>query len=259
MRILLTNDDGIASPGIGLLAKALRLAGHRVFVIAPSANRSGVSHSISFLDSPCRLREIEADTWSCSGTPADCVVVGLLGGVPEIQSITAQENGRPASPPDLIVSGINRGANLGTDIVYSGTAAAARQGSLLGIPSIALSLVEGAVWHWDMAVAFAVDRLQEMRALWKADTFVNVNIPNSAGGPSGLVSAFPSLRRYNDRITVYNAPDGQSYCFSNGGEVDAWPDRGSDWDVVSNNGASWSGILIHPQSDNNPRGASPLP
>ncbi|MDR2483737.1 MAG: 5'/3'-nucleotidase SurE [Treponema sp.] len=247
LRILLTNDDGIASPGINLLAKALRAAGRRVFVIAPSSDRSGVSHSISFLSGPCKLIELEPDTWSCSGTPADCVVVGLLGGIPELQTIAAEGSGESRSPPDLIISGINRGANLGTDLVYSGTAAAARQGSLFGIPSIALSLVEGDVWHWDMAVSFAAERLGEILAFWKTDTFVNVNIPNTAEGPSGLIPAFPSLRRYHDRLEVYKAPDGHRYCFSNGGKVDARPDPGSDWDAVSRNGAALSAICVHPQ------------
>jgi 5'-nucleotidase len=247
LKILLTNDDGIASPGINLLAGALRAEGYRVFVIAPSSDRSGVSHSISFLSGPCKLSELDPDTWSCSGTPADCVAVGLLGGIPELRAAAAEGSNAPLSPPGLIVSGINRGANLGTDLIYSGTAAAARQGSLFGIPSIALSLVEGDVWHWDMAVSFVTARLHEMLAFWKADTFVNVNIPNTAEGPSGLVPAFPSLRRYHDRLEVYKAPDGHQYCFSNGGKVDARPDPGSDWDVVSHNGAAISAICVHPQ------------
>jgi 5'-nucleotidase len=259
MKILLTNDDGFASAGIGLLAQALRAAGHRVLVLAPASNRSGASHSISFLDGPCKLIEIEKDTWSCSGTPADCVVLALLGGIPELRIIPAaaeqrpaEETGEPpAAPPDLILSGINRGANLGTDIVYSGTAAAARQGSLIGIPAIALSLVEGEHWHWDMAVSFVVNHLDAMLAFWQADTFVNVNIPNSAAGPSGLVPAFPSLRYYNDRIETYRTPDGACYCFARAGKIGAKAESGSDWDVVSLNGASMSAIYIHP------RGAPP--
>ena len=247
MKILLTNDDGFSSPGIVLLARALRAAGHRVFVLAPASDRSGASHSISFLSGPCKLSEIEADTWSCSGTPADCVVLALLGGIPELRIIPIEETGEPPSPPpDLILSGINRGANLGTDIVYSGTAAAARQGSLIGIPAIALSLVEGEHWHWDMAVSFAVNHLEEMMAFRQADTFVNVNIPNSAAGPSGLVPAFPSLRYYNDRIDTYKAPDGTCYCFARAGKIGAKAEAGSDWDVVSHNGASMSAIGIHP-------------
>jgi 5'-nucleotidase len=257
MRILLTNDDGISSPGIRLLACALRKAGHRVFVLAPSSDRSGVSHSITFFNGPCHLAGIEADTWSCGGTPADCVVIALTGGIPELRFFP---DGKPddavnTEPPHLILSGINRGANLGTDIVYSGTAAAARQGSLVGIPAIALSLVEhqetenspqGDVWHWDAAVSFAVEHLEEMRACWKPGSFVNINIPNSPEGPSALVHAFPSLRYYNDSIDIYDAPDGKQYCFAQVGKISAKPERGSDWDVVSENKASMSAIYIHP-------------
>jgi 5'-nucleotidase len=184
MKILLTNDDGAASPGIGLLAGALRKAGHRVFVLAPDSDRSGVSHAISFFIAPCKLTEIEEDTWSCSGTPVDCVVLALMGAIPDLDS-----------RPELVISGINRGANLGTDILYSGTAAAARQAGLAGIPALALSLVEEDQWHWETAVSFAVPRLEEMRNFWRADTFVNVNFPNRAEPPSGLVQAFPARRR----------------------------------------------------------------
>lgn len=238
---MLTNDDGVASPGITLLARTLREAGHRVFVVAPDTDRSGVSHSISFLRDPCKLTEIGVDTWSCSGTPADCVVVALLGGIPELR--TREMGGE--NPPDLLVSGINRGANMGTDLIYSGTAAAARQGSLIGIPSVALSLVEGDTWQWEMAAAFAAERLEEIRRFWTADTFVNVNMPNTAAPPETLVPAFPSLRCYNDRIEPFEALGGR-YCFARPGVVGARPEPGSDWDVVSNRQASISAVFIHP-------------
>ena len=234
MKILLTNDDSISSPGIQLLAIGLREAGHRVFVIAPSYNRSGVSHSISFINGPCKITEIEKDTWYCDGTPADCVVLGLLGGIPEMGT------------PDAIVSGINRGANLGTDLLYSGTAAAARQGAVHKIPSLALSLHEGLVWNWEMAVIFAVEHLGEMLSYWKPDTFININIPNQQQIPSGLVHAFPSLRYYNDSIEVYNAPDGNRYCFCKTGVTSAKPEKGSDWEAVKNGNVSLSEIFIHP-------------
>jgi 5'-nucleotidase len=234
MKILLTNDDGVNSPGIQLLAEALRKAGHRVFVLAPVSNQSGSSHSIYFVNNPCKGIEVGEDSWSCEGTPVDCVVLGLLGALPEI--------------PEIVVSGINRGANLGTDIVYSGTAAAARQGSLHNIPSLALSLVEGdsSIWNWDMAVAFVVEHFDKMLQYWKPCSFVNVNIPNRNEKPSKLVHAFPSLRYYNDSIDVYHAPDGNRYCFANAGIVSAQPEQGSDWEAATNNNASISEVYIHP-------------
>jgi len=252
MKILLTNDDGINSPGILLFAGALRAAGHRVFVIAPDSDNSGVSHAITFFSHPCKLTAIGEDTWSCGGTPVDCIIIALLGGIPELCMIDEAGNRKQTATVDCIISGINRGANLGTDIVYSGTAAAARQGALCDIPSLALSLLEGeganSVWDWDMAVAFVLERLDEMLAYWKPHSFVNVNIPNKQEKPAGLVHAFPSFRYYNDRIDVYQAPDGNRYCFAKAGKIGTQPGQGRivDWEVVEKNNASISEIYIHP-------------
>ena len=239
MRILLTNDDGINSPGITLLADGLRKAGHRVVVVAPESDQSGVSHSIAFFTRPCKLTAMGEDTWSCGGSPVDCVVVAMLGGLPEVFDL-------PHSPPDMVVSGINRGANLGTDIVYSGTAAAARQAAFFNIPSAAFSLIEGDEWHWDMAAGFAVERLDEIKAYWKPDSFVNVNIPNRSEKPRALVHAFPSFRYYNDRIEVHHAPDGHRYCFARTGKITSRPEHGSDGAVTAENNAPVSEIYIHP-------------
>jgi len=248
MRILLTNDDSIKSSGITLLAAALRKAGHRVYVVAPETNQSGVSNAIRFLDGPTKLIQTGADTWSCGGTPADCVVVALKGGIPEL-CVMSDEPGKRKQilPIDLIISGINQGANLGTDIIYSGTAAAARQGALFDIPSLALSLLHhGNEWNWDMAVDFTVERLDEMVSYWKPDTFINVNIPNRREKPAALVHAFPSLRYYNDSIEVYQSPDGGRYCFVKAWEVSAQMEQGSDCAVTAGNNASISAVFIHP-------------
>ena len=244
MRILLTNDDGVNSPGILLLAKALRDAGHRVFVIAPDADRSGISHAVTFFNNPCKIKQIEADTWSCSGTPVDCVVLTMLGGFSQLCLTEDRKN-----VPDLILSGINRGANLGTDIVYSGTAAAARQGSLYGIPSVALSLVEnGGNWHWEPVISFTVEKLEEMCSYWKAGAFVNVNFPNTKTGPCGIVKSSPCQRVYNDKIEVYTAPGGEMYCFVKVGKSSCSEENadGTDWDEVRKNNASLSVIFSQP-------------
>jgi len=246
MRILLTNDDGADSPGILLLADALRGAGHRVFMVAPSYNASGVSHCITFFKGPRKFAEIGRDSYSLDGTPADCVVVAVRGGIPEIDM-------RKGTPPDAVISGINHGANLGTDIVYSGTAAAARQAAFGGIRSLALSLVHADLFswddkavHWNTAVAFVTERLDEMLGYWKPDTFVNVNIPNRAEKPAALVRAFPSRRIYNDRITLQKGADGETYCHAGIEEVSGNSRNGSDWDVVGENNASLSEVYIHP-------------
>jgi 5'-nucleotidase len=166
----------------------------------------------------------------------DCVSLALMGVFPEFCSAL----------PDLVISGINKGPNLGTDIVYSGTAAAARQAGLLGIPAIALSLVEGEAWRWEDAVAFSTSRLEEIMGFWKADTFVNVNIPNSGGPPLGLVPAFPARRRYVDGIDLYTSPSGEMYSFTRGGKAISDDEDGSDCSAVSGNYASISAIFVHP-------------
>ena len=221
MKILLTNDDGIDSEGIQKLAGILRSVGHRVFVIAPDINRSGISHAVSLLNGPVKLSAAGEDAWSCSGYPSDCVIVGIMGALPE--------------KPDMVLSGINQGGNLGTDIIYSGTAAAARQASLAGIPALALSLAGSGAYHWDMAARWAAEHLEELLAYWERDSFVNVNIPNSAGGPSGLATACPAVKDYNDIISIMSAPDGDRWCFLGAGEETVTGCEGNDWELVSRN------------------------
>jgi len=249
MLILLTNDDGILSPGINLLAKALREAGHRVIIVAPDKNRSGSSHSIAFLDDPIKIKEIEKDTWTCSGTPVDCVIVALKGGIPEI-NVMAPEGINRKNAPDLILSGINLGANLGTDIIYSGTAAAARQGSFFGITSIALSLVDNhkGIYHWEIIIPYITENLSKFMGFWKEGSFVNINFPNNGEKPSALVPTFPSIRYYNDSIERYTSPDGSIYCFAKAGKMDKPPSDGSDWDEVKKGNAALSVVKSEPVS-----------
>ncbi|MCL2800709.1 MAG: 5'/3'-nucleotidase SurE [Treponema sp.] len=247
LKILLSNDDGISSQGVRLLAKALRNAGHRVFTVAPDSNRSGCSHSIEFLSAPLKLSEIEEDTWSCSGTPVDCIITALLGGIPEICISTESPAFNMERAPDLILSGINAGANLGTDIIYSGTAAAARQGSMFGIPSVALSLVENELsWQWESVISYIIEKLVPLMGYWKAGSFVNVNFPNTEKKPLALVSSFPSLRYYNDRIVSYTSPDGGRYCFAKPGKAENIPEEGSDWAEVLKGNAAFSIVLSQP-------------
>jgi 5'-nucleotidase len=233
MHILVTNDDGINSEGILKLAEALRRRGkYRVTVIAPDNNRSGISHAVSILNGPVKLSKMGEDTWSCTGYPADCVIVAMLGAL--------------AEKPDLVVSGINRGENLGTDIIFSGTAAAARQASLAGIPAVALSLAGSEVFYWDMAASWSAEHLEELLAYWKKDFFVNVNIPNSNNGPDGMIAARPAVKYYNDTIAVMNAPDGSRWCFLEDGRDFPVTEAGSDCDVVSRNFVSVSSVYNYP-------------
>ena len=233
MNILLTNDDGIESEGILKLAEVLRSKGkHRVMVLAPDSNRSGISHAVSLLNGPVKLGKRGEDTWSCSGYPADCVIVALLGALPV--------------KPDLVLSGINRGENLGTDLIFSGTAAAARQASLSGIPAIALSLVGRGVYHWDMAASWAADHLDELTALWEKNSFVNVNIPNNPDGPDGMRAAWPAIKGYQSELSVMDAPDGSRWCFLSGEPEEPEPQIDSDCDVVSRNCVSVTSVYNYP-------------
>jgi 5'-nucleotidase len=233
MKILLTNDDGITCEGIIKLALGLKTrTPHEIFVLAPDSNRSGVSHSLSLFN-PVKITQHSENSWSCSGTPADCSIVAALGGLP--------------FKPDLIISGINAGANLGTDIIYSGTAAAARQAVLNDIPAIALSLdSHKEPFHWDMAVSYVIDHLDEFINMCTNDVFINVNIPNTAKGPAGMKCTFPCRRRYRDKLVTFHAPYGHIYDFIEGGNIEIEAEDGSDFDAVSNNFVSVSPIFVHP-------------
>jgi 5'-nucleotidase len=163
-RILLTNDDGIHAPGIVLLEKIIRRFTDQVWVVAPSEERSGASHSISMHD-PIRVRALDSHHYAVKGTPTDCALMGIYELMPE--------------PPTLMLSGINWGANLAEDITYSGTAAAAMEGALLGVPSIALSQVhQMSEVHWETTEAFLPTVLDGiLKAGFDKGTFVNVNFP----------------------------------------------------------------------------------
>ena len=238
MDILLTNDDGISGVGINKLAELLRLQGkHKVTVIAPEVNRSGISHAVSLLVGPVKMTRLDENTYTCSGNPADCVVTALLGILPE--------------KPELVISGINQGENLGTDIIYSGTVAAARQASFAGIPAIAFSLAGNGPFHWDMAASWAVDHLEELLEYWKEGTFVNVNIPNNPLGPDGMLMAKPGIKHYYDGIEIRNVSDDSCWCFLETlkeQKVQA-AETGTDIDVVSRNFVSVSTVYSYPQGD----------
>ncbi len=163
MRILISNDDGVQAPGIACLARAL--AGiAEITVVAPDRDRSGASNSLT-LDSPLRASVREDGFISVEGTPTDCVHLAITG-------LLDQE-------PDMVVSGINAGANLGDDVLYSGTVAAATEGRFLGLPAIAISLVGAAALHYDTAARVALYLVERLRAdPLPADTILNVNVPD---------------------------------------------------------------------------------
>ena len=164
MHFLVSNDDGIEARGIQVLFGRLRELG-KVTLVAPDTNRSGASNSLT-LDSPVRIDEIAERTYRVRGTPTDCVHIALTGLLEK--------------DPDIVVSGINAGANLGDDVIYSGTVAAAMEGRFLGLPAIAVSLVfNDRPEHFETAaeaVALMVERLRSDPL--PADTILNINVPD---------------------------------------------------------------------------------
>jgi 5'-nucleotidase len=233
MRILVSNDDGIHAEGLSVLVEELRRE-HEVFVFAPDQERSGVSHAMS-LKQPGKVRKLSSDEYSCSGTPADCIILGNLGAVP--------------FRPEVVVSGINRGPNLGTDIVYSGTCGAARQAVLFGFPALAVSC---ASFHEPLqyrgGAVFVRKHLASLVAKCPLGTFLNINAPSVDSGDLQGRWALPSKRKYLDRLRSFDAPDGYAYCFLSDTaiETEAGPD--SDHEIVARGEVSISAILAQPQA-----------
>jgi 5'-nucleotidase len=233
MKILLTNDDGFGSDGISALVAALAPS-HEVWVVAPENEKSGGSHSITLHDA-LRVRTRGDTQFSCRGTTADCVMVALMGLLP--------------AEIELVISGINHGPNLGTDILYSGTAAGARQGALMGVPSVALSAGSyRPPFDFEGAADFALRNLEIFRQLGTDDHFLNVNFPASGSRHAEPRITFPSRRIYNQELHTYRAPDGDTYCFVGGGLPEAHPEDGSDSSVVSEGLISISPIHAHPRN-----------
>lgn len=163
MRILLSNDDGYFAPGLAALAQALSQAGD-VIVVAPERDRSGASNSLT-LDRPLMVRQAGSGFRYVNGTPTDCVHLAVTGLLDFI--------------PDMVVSGINHGANMGDDTIYSGTVAAATEGYLLGIPSIAVSLASRAPDNHSTAARVALQLVQRFQAQpWTEAQLLNVNVPD---------------------------------------------------------------------------------
>lgn len=183
-RILVTNDDGIYAPGLGVLEKIARQLSDDVWVVAPEQEQSGAAHSLT-LHLPVRLRQLEEKCYAVSGTPTDCVLMALK------QIITDK-------PVDLVLSGVNRGSNLGDDIAYSGTVAAAMEGTNLGVPSIALSQAgeDANVLRWETAATHAADIIKKLVAAgWPKNSLVNVNFPDCAPDEVAGVKVCPQGKR----------------------------------------------------------------
>ncbi|MBV9470971.1 MAG: 5'/3'-nucleotidase SurE [Abitibacteriaceae bacterium] len=208
MQILLTNDDGVHAPGLHAAWRALNAAGHNVFVCVPDRPRSACSHSIT-MHKPLRANQVatpDGIAHTCNGTPADCVPLAFLQLMP--------------APPDLVISGINLGPNLGDDVHYSGTVAGAMEGMLNGVPSFGISLAGFENPQWEPAGKFCAEFAAKMVGLaLPRDTFVNVNVPNlSSTEIKGVRITSQGSRRYKGDIVRYEAPIIGAY-YWRGGEI----------------------------------------
>jgi len=187
MRILLTNDDGYQSKGISVLEEILVQAGHEVWVCAPTHERSASSHAMT-LRGDITITEYAPLHYHCSGTPADCMLYAHKGNI-------------FSSDPDLVISGINHGFNISTDILYSGTVGAAREACLTGLKAIALSCTrdESGRFAFEKAARFVVDHLQELYPLCSSECILNINVPSKGNGK--WKPAVMSYLDYHDAVT----------------------------------------------------------
>jgi len=218
MHILISNDDGYQSPGIRALADALAAIA-TVHVVAPDRDRSGASNSLT-LDNPVRARS-DARGYTCvDGTPTDCVHLAITG-------LLEQE-------PDMVVAGINAGANLGDDVLYSGTVAAAMEGRFLGSPAIAISLAGDRPTHYDTAARVALELVQRVLAgSLPADTILNVNVPDVAWDRlRGMQATRLGHRHKSEPVVQMKDPRGRTVYWVGpaGSEQDAGP--GTDFHAV---------------------------
>lgn len=233
-RVLISNDDGVNAPGIKVLERALKRIAGEVWVVAPESEQSAASHSLT-LRTPLRIRKINARKFAINGTPTDAVMLG-------VQHVMKKYR------PDLLVSGVNRGGNLGEDITYSGTVAAAMEGTLLGIPSVAFSLAssDGATAHWATAEACVEKVLKHLAGVsFPQGVLVNVNIPNCpVSEVTGIESTRQGRRKIGCELLEGRDPKGKAY-FWIGSQRDEDVSRpGTDLEAVGRGAVSVAPISM---------------
>lgn len=222
MRIFLTNDDGVYSEGLRVLWSRLKKLGE-VSVVVPETEKSAVAHAINIF-SPLKIRHIKIDrsfnAHIVNGTPVDCVKIG-------VSSILKQK-------PDLLVSGINPGANIGMDVLYSGTVSAAAEGAVLGIPSIAVSIDAYKNFHFEAAADITVKIIRHIKTMsLPKDTVLNINVPDcKAAAIKGIKVTYQSKSRFEEEYEERTDPRGNSYFWLKGVFMEADGERGSDVDAL---------------------------
>ncbi|HEX2914912.1 MAG TPA: 5'/3'-nucleotidase SurE [Chloroflexia bacterium] len=244
MRVLLTNDDGVDSPGLQALYEAVSaVAGVEVYVIAPDHNWSISGHNKT-MDRPLRVNEIKwyngLEVLTTDGTPADCVSLAGLGLIPET--------------PDLVISGINLGPNLGDDVTYSGTVAAAMEAHIAGIPAVALSLNEYTSFNFNAAATFATRLIslfqlalqgKEGGLMLTSDLFLNINVPNINYDEVTAIEITRQGRRiYKDELFRREDPRGRAYYWIGGERPDGHLHEGTDIAAVAENKISITPMML---------------
>ncbi len=228
MRILITNDDGIHAPGLDACEKIARALSDDIWIVAPEIDQSGVSHSLS-LNDPLRLRESGERRFAVKGTPTDCVIMGVRHIMKE--------------PPDLVLSGVNRGRNAAEDVTYSGTVAGAMEGTVLGIPSFALSQAYSFSTRrappWETAITHAPDLIRRVLAAGlPRDVLVNINFPDCAPHEVAGVAVTNQGKRDQELLRIEARHDGRGnpyywIAFGRGGLAGAA--QGSDLAALTEN------------------------
>jgi len=230
-RILISNDDGINSSGLNALSQALKPLG-QVIIIAPDREQSASSHALS-LHRPLRIDKLSENVYSVDGTPTDCINLAINGFLKN-------------KKPDLIVSGINKGENLGDDITYSGTVSAAIEGTLLGIPSIAISQEGRSDFDFEAANYYIYDLAKYV--LFNPiprNTLLNINIPNlPLNKIKGIKIATQGKRIYEEPIVEKTDPRGKKYYWIGGNELDSVIIENSDIEAVKSGYVSITPIKL---------------
>ncbi|MCC5909871.1 MAG: 5'/3'-nucleotidase SurE [Clostridiaceae bacterium] len=227
MRILVANDDGIFAEGIYILSKELQKIGE-VIVVAPNSERSATGHAIT-LHQPLRVEKVKffdtpIEAYSISGTPADCIKLG-------VEALLKDRK------PDIVISGINNGPNLGTDVIYSGTVSAAVEAAIMEIPSIAISMGTTEITQYNDAAKFVcqiVNQIMNNRDL--IDTIININYPTcSREEIKGVKVTTLGVRKYENTFIERKDPRGNSYYWTSGIVAEIEQNQNSDIIALKNN------------------------
>ncbi len=233
-RVLISNDDGIHAPGLKILEKTMCRLAREVWVVAPETEQSAAGHSLT-LRRPLRIRKLARRRFAVDGTPTDSVLLAV-------------HNIMKDTPPDIVLSGVNRGANLGEDVTYSGTVAAAMEGALLGFPSIALSQVteNGNDARWATAEHWLGEVIKRLAShSWPRQVLMNVNFPDApADAVIGMEVTNQGRRKIGDDLTERTDPRGEAYFWIGAQRTEDLYRKGSDLEAVGRGAVSVTPLTL---------------